>query len=219
MKIVAISDTHQRQGQIVLPKGDVLIHSGDMTMTGSMGSLAGVADWLEAQDFKHKIVIAGNHDWGFQNEYQEVARNLFKEVGVTYLQDSEVVIDGIKIYGSPWQPLFYNWAFNLPRNGEEIASKWKQIPNDTNVLITHGPPHGILDLVQDIPSNAGRDLHQGCERLAKRVKQLKKLRAHIFGHMHLQGGCTHEIDGVIFCNAAICTEHYLPTNKPIEIEL
>lgn len=218
MKIIAISDTHQRQTNLNLPKGDVLIHAGDMTMGGSIASLAGVATWFEQQDFKHKIIISGNHDWGFANDDQNIARLLFKEVGVTYLQDDEIIIDGIKIYGAPWQPWFNDWAWNLPR-GEALAKKWALIPDDTNVLVTHGPPYGILDLVEDIGRNKGRNLHQGCEELTKRVLELKQLKVHIFGHLHLNGGKTEVSNNVTFANAAICTEKYEPINPPIVIEI
>lgn len=218
MKIIAISDTHEKEKFLHLPEGDVLVHAGDLTNRGSLPTLEKVAKWFENQNFKHKIMIAGNHDFGFQNVNHDKAVKLFEDVGVTYLQDSSTTVDGIKFYGSPWQPWFHNWAFNLQR-GKDIAIQWAKIPDDVNVLITHGPPHGILDLVEDNIYNRGRDLHQGCEELSKRVTQLTQLKVHIFGHLHLNGGTTRVVGDIIFANAAICTEAYLPTNPPLVIEV
>jgi hypothetical protein len=119
----------------------------------------------------------------------------------------------IKIYGSPWQPEFYNWAFNLPRNGEVLKEKWDEIPNDTDILITHGPPHGIRDFVVD-RSGASQ---VGCELLRERVDELKPLM-HIFGHIHGAYGVAY-IKETVFINACICTERYDPINKPLVFDL
>ena len=124
-----------------MPEGDVLIHSGDMTRIGHSNEIKDFNRWMGEQDYAHKLCIAGNHDMLFE-DHPSVARSLI--TNCTYLQDSSVTIDGVKFYGAPWQPEFFSWAFNVPR-GPEIAAKWYQIPDDTNVLITHGPPYGILD--------------------------------------------------------------------------
>lgn len=218
MKLVCISDTHEQQSNLDLPDGDILVHAGDLTYKGSMPVLGQIAEWFKGLPFKHKIMIAGNHDFAFENANRAKAEKLFKDAGVTYLFNNSIVIDGVKFYGAPWQPWFHNWAFNRGR-GRDIGMEWAKIPDDTNVLITHGPPYGILDLVEDNIFNAGRDLHQGCEELAKKVKQLPQLKAHIFGHLHLNGGQTEVVDGITFGNAAICTERYQPTNPPLVIEV
>lgn len=219
MKIIAISDTHDKFHLMApIPDGDVLIHAGDLTTSGGISSLAKAAEWLRKQPHKYKVMISGNHDWAFANANHDVAVQLFKDAGMIYLQDNETVIEGIKFYGAPWQPWYHDFAFNLPR-GSVIAAKWKNIPDDTNVLITHGPPYGILDLVEDNIFNMGRDLHQGCEDLINRIKQLDKLKAHIFGHLHLSGGKIEVINNVIFGNAAICTERYVPSNPPLVFEV
>lgn len=212
-KLVIISDTHEKHDKIVLPEGDVLIHCGDFTFQGVSWKVEQFATWMKAQDFKHKICIAGNHELSFGNavKHRWQVIKMIEDAGITYLQDSSTEIDGIKFYGSPWTPFFFNWQFNLPR-GEPLANKWKEIPEDTNVLITHGPPWGILDQTSDNGS-------QGCEELAIRVKQLSNLKLHCFGHLHQDGGKTVEIDGVKFVNAAICTDGYLPINPPQVIEL
>jgi Icc-related predicted phosphoesterase len=173
MKIVAISDTHERHRQVSLPAGDVLVHAGDITMKGSLAALEDFADWIREQHFKYKIVIAGNHDFCFENENADAAAKMLADAGVTYLCDSSATFEGIEFWGAPWQPWFHSWAFNLSR-GSEIAEKWALIPQTTNVLITHGPPYEIADLTFD-------GVHAGCEELASRIQDLPKLRAHIFG--------------------------------------
>ncbi len=145
-RIVCLSDTHNCTNEIDVPDGDILIHSGDATITGTVEEVKLFNDWFAGQPHKNKIFIAGNHDWLFERDNM-LARSLLDR-SVVYLQDSSVVIEGLKIYGSPWQPRFYDWAFNLMR-GAEIAEKWRLIPNDVEVLITHGPPHGILDCGSD----------------------------------------------------------------------
>lgn len=215
MKICHISDSHERHAQLVLPEADILIHSGDFSMTGAKAKVIDFIDWMARQPFKHKICIAGNHDLSLQEHHKsrkEILK-LFKSNNIIYLKDSSIIIDGIKYYGSPWQPVFYNWGFNLPR-GKALADKWALIPDDVNVLITHGPPYGVLDLVVDDISNIGRDLHQGCQDLTNRLMNLTELKAHCFGHLHLNGGQQKILGNVIFSNAAICTDSYSPTNLP-----
>jgi Icc-related predicted phosphoesterase len=211
MKIVAISDSHERHQFVKLPEGDVLVHSGDFTFRGEFNAVANFASWMSQQDFKHKVVIAGNHELTFADpQIRPIMINLLKEAGCIYLEDSSVEIDGKLFYGSPWQPRFFDWAFNVDR-GPQIAQKWAAIPENTNVLITHGPPHGILD-------DTIRDGSQGCKDLAERIADLKNLKAHIFGHLHHGYGITN-INETCFINASICTDNYIPSNKPISIEI
>lgn len=206
MKIVIISDTHLMHDRVELPAGDILIHAGDCSWTGKMSEISMFDCWMAKQDFKHKIVIAGNHDWYFQNHY--VSRHAFN--GFTYLQDDFVVIEGVKIYGAPWQPKFYDWAFNLPR-GKELADKWSLIPDDTDILITHGPAFGYCDLLND------GETHIGCNDLLKAIVRVKP-KYHICGHIHPAYGITKGRD-TTFINASICNEEYEPVNKPIVIEI
>lgn len=122
-----------------------------------------------------------------------------------YLQDDFVNIQDIKFYGSPWQPYFLNWAFNLAR-GNEIKEKWKLIPKDTDILITHGPAFGVLDKVV-----TGESV--GCEELKKIIDKIHP-RYHLFGHIH-EGYGVCEVNGVRYINASINTERYKPVNDPI----
>ncbi len=215
MRIVCISDTHNCNEQIAVPDGDLLIHSGDATVNGTDQEIIEFIHWFSNLPHKRKIFVAGNHDWlcEIDNRY---ARLLLADSKIIYLQDSAVEIDGLKIYGSPWQPRFFDWAFNLMR-GAELAEKWKLIPNDIEVLITHGPPHGILD---QVPRQWGIE-HTGCEELRKRVEEIAtfgRLKLHIFGHIHCGYG-THEQLGVKFVNASTCDEQYNPTQPPIVVDI
>jgi len=197
---------------INLPKGDVLIHCGDFTVTGTVSEITQFNRELlrQANKFNHIIIIAGNHDLLFERQPQ-LARSLL-DSRVNYLQDSFCVIDGIKFYGSPYQPRFFDWAFNLMR-GAELAEKWNLIPDETDVLITHGPPFGILD---EVPRQYFIE-NTGCEELRKRVETIKP-KLHIFGHIHCGYGTTEKF-GVKFANASNCDESYEPTNAPLVIDL
>lgn len=214
MKIVCISDTHNCNAQLLVPEGDLLIHSGDATTTGTIEEVVRFNKWIAGLPHKYKVFIAGNHDWLFERQ-NPLARRLL-DSGVIYLQDSSAEIEGFKIYGSPWQPRFFEWAFNLSR-GPELAEKWRLIPDDVEILITHGPPNGILDLV---PRKRGIE-NTGCEELRKRVETLTghgKLKIHVFGHIHCGYGIEEQF-GIRFINASTCNEAYLPVNKPIVIEI
>lgn len=206
MRIVCLSDTHSRHAKIDVPDGDVLVHAGDLTSRGEPHEIRDFHWWLQNLPHAHKLVIAGNHDWMFEN-HPEGARGLLTDC--TYLQDSGVTIDGVKFWGSPWQPWFYDWAFNLQR-GLELADKWARIPTDTDVLITHGPPHGILD-------ETARGERAGCEDLARELHRVQP-RLHVFGHIHEAYGQLEQ-GGTTYVNACNCTLQYQPSNPAIVIDL
>jgi predicted phosphodiesterase len=221
MRIVCISDTHNRHEGIRVPDGDVLIHAGDGTGTGTFQEIAGFLCWMDGLPHRHKILIAGNHDWLFDRE-PDMARNLLKDhQGITYLQDSGCEVGGLKFWGSPWQPWFMSWAFNLPR-GLRMREKWNLIPFDTEVLVTHGPPHGVLDQVRKEPPGGWEPdqdppEHLGCEELRIRALSIRP-RLHMFGHIH--GGYGIRSDGhTTFVNASICDEDYHPVNPPVVMDL
>lgn len=211
MKLVLISDTHTMHRNLELPKGDILIHAGDFTGRGKLEEVESFFNWLKEKSnkYKHIIFIAGNHDMCFEYKLTWLQDWLSKlPTNVHYLEDSEVVIDGIKFYGSPWQPEFHNWAFNLPR-GKRLADKWSLIPADTDVLITHGPPLYILDYTF-------RDLiNVGCKDLYEKVISIKP-KLHVFGHIH-EGYGYKEHNDIMFINASSCTLNYYPDNAPVEI--
>jgi Icc-related predicted phosphoesterase len=210
-KIVCLSDTHNCNEQITVPDGDVLIHAGDATIRGTQREVEEFLVWFSSLPHQFKIFVAGNHDWLYETN-NHFARLLTADFNIKYLQDSSVEYEGFKIYGSPWQPRFYDWAFNLNR-GAEIAEKWKLIPDDTDILITHGPPHGILD---EVPHKFFIE-NTGCEELRKKVEAIRP-KLHIFGHIHCGYGQTEKF-GVKFVNASNCDESYEPTQPPIVLDL
>jgi len=218
MKITFISDTHTKHNMVSssLPGGDLLIHAGDVSSMGHKHELQKFLKWFNNLDnYTHKIFIAGNHDWGFQTE-PEMCKELLKVYEkVTYLQDnSETIKDNffnvVNIWGSPWQPEFYNWAFNLPKGGEELKSVWDKIPTNTDILITHGPPYGHLDTC------IGQNLNLGCELLSNKIKTVKP-KIHVFGHIHSGYGYKFDNDTHYF-NSSVLNEQYNFTQKPLTVE-
>ena len=207
-EITFISDTHGKHYKLTddLPGGWMIIHAGDVSNRGLISEINDFTLWFSKLPYEHKIFIAGNHDFGFENEDAKKQINI--PDNVIYLQDSEVVIDGIKIYGSPWQPEFNNWAFNLKR-GEQLVKKWSMIPNDTDILITHGPAFGMLDYVV-------QGLTVGCEDLVRRVFEINP-KIHVFGHIHFSYGMKKSVD-TTFINASSLGERYYYDNKPIVVD-
>ena len=213
-KITIISDTHTLHGKLTsdLNGGGIIIHAGDIMNSGyQKKDITSFLQWYGGLGYDESIFIAGNHDKMFEHDPDGV-KELLSEYDVTYLQDSMVMVDGIKIYGSPWQPEFYNWAFNLPLGGKEIGEKWDKIPTDTGILVTHGPPQGILDVSG--PPHISMDL--GCSLLKLKVDEIKP-KIHIFGHIHGSYGYKF-INGTHFFNASVLNESYEYTNKPIVFE-
>lgn len=172
-----MADTHLfHDDEFAVPDGDVLVHAGDLCRGGNLGELRTAARWLAGLPHRHKVIIAGNHDWALARE-PGAARAMFE--GMHYLEDTELAIDGVRFYGSPWQPEFLGWAFNLPR-GPALAAVWAKIPRGIDVLITHGPPEGIGDRTT-VANRAG------CADLLARVVEVAP-RLHVFGHIHQDGG-------------------------------
>ena len=215
MKITFISDTHDKQGRLnddLLKEGDLIICAGDISSMGYYNEIKNFCEWFEKTPYKEKVFIAGNHDFGFEDSLEK-AMEVVNQFGVTYLQDDLYVLGdypGIKIYGSPWQPEFFDWAFNLPKGGWELEQKWNDIPADTDILITHGPPFGHLDIVR------GRTDNLGCELLRQRVDIIKP-KIHVFGHIHTGYGYKFE-NGTHFINASVLNEQYMYKQSPISIE-
>lgn len=189
MRIVCVSDTHARHHLTTLPPGDVLVHAGDITRHGALEDVEAFDAWLGTLNYRHKVVICGNHDFCFQEQAAEARARVTNAV---YLEDSGCEIEGVTFYGSPWQPWFGGWAFNLQR-GEELAKVWAKIPVGVDVLITHGPPEGILDRTK-------RGDFAGCRDLFHRVFEVRP-RLHVFGHIHEAAGRT-QIDDIVFVNAS-----------------
>lgn len=205
MKLVVISDTHGFHRSLNLPSGDVLIHCGDITMSGQLDTVRDFNNYLKDLPFRHRIVVAGNHDSCLERSIRSSKSALTEAV---YLQDGGVTIDGIRFYGSPWQPPFENMFFNLEEGA--LGEKWAMIPRDVDVLITHTPPYGILDV------NSNQE-HQGSTSLMAELEEISP-QLHLFGHIHESRGSIC-IGNTKFVNAACCDENYCLKNAVWEIEL
>ena len=209
MKIVFISDTHGQHRKIKnLPKADLIIHGGDVSKLGKDHEVEDFIHWFLRLDYAHKIFIAGNHDFYFEDYSLDFMQKKLTS-NCHYLCNSGVEIDGIKIWGSPVTPTFFNWAFNENR-GKAIQKYWNMIPSDTNILVTHGPVRGILDRTIS-------NISAGCEDLLKTVKKVKP-KFHLFGHIHEAYG-EEKVNETIFINGSLLNEKYELVNSPVEINL
>jgi Icc-related predicted phosphoesterase len=216
-RITFISDTHTKHDKLdgFLTGGDILIHAGDLTGRGYITEIENFMKWYDKiNNYDTKVFIAGNHDFGFQDENEKLRGLLTGYKTIDYLEDELMMVgedydNMIKIWGTPWQPEFHNWAFNLPR-GEKLKEKWDIIPLNTDILITHGPPFGKLDYVKYPNQNVG------CEELMKRVEEIKP-KIHVFGHIH--EGYGYVFDGnTHFINAAVLNGRYEYRNKPVTVD-
>lgn len=210
MKIVCISDTHLAhvKHDLKIPDGDMIIHAGDSTSMGKAYEISQFSEWFVALPHKHKIFVAGNHDFLFESNPSAALQ--FLDSSIIYLRDSLIEIEGLKIYGSPWQPWFYSWAFNLHR-GENIREKWKLIPEGVDILITHGPPFGLGDLTVGGEKTGCKDL---LDEILKRVKP----KYHVFGHIH-EGYGEYSKNEIRFVNASMLNERYEPTNQAVVLDM
>ncbi len=221
MKVVCISDTHGHHEKVAVPDGDLLVHAGDVTRHGTVDDVGRFATWIAALPHPRKIVVAGNHDWALQREPQAARRALSGVPGLTYLEDSGCEVDGLKVWGSPWTPRFLTWAFQLPR-GSALHRRWQLIPDDTDLLVVHGPPKGILDRVGGVlPKLAAaattQSLHVGCASLTAAAKRIAP-RLVVFGHIH-EGYGIEARDGTTYVNASICNARYRPVNEAVVVHL
>lgn len=205
IRLVCIADIHGST-DFSVPDGDILIIAGDVCSYGKVSELKIIDEFLSSLPHSLKLLVAGNHDWPFTNHTLAESKRLVRNA--VYLEDSGIEFYGIKFWGSPWQPWFLNWAFNLPR-GSRLAEVWSKIPDDTDVLITHCPPYGILDMFE------GDNV--GCEDLANALQRVRP-KVHVFGHIH-QGYGTEERDGTIYVNASLNNAYYRLVNEPIVIDI
>ena len=179
---------------------EVLVHCGDVTNTGELSILKDYAHWVGEQGYTHNILVAGNHDWCFFGDKRDEAIEILRHHNIHYLEDDSIIIEEKVFYGMPWTPTFYNWAFMKDR-GEEMQEKTSLIPNHVDVLISHGPPQGILDLVN------GENV--GCKDLLERVLEVEPT-LHAFGHIHGYELGSANIGSILFVNASFLNENYVP---------
>lgn len=224
MKIVCISDTHMSGMPLRgYPEADVLIHSGDATYRGREEEVRHFAKELSKhledsrhhRGYKQVIFVPGNHDWLFEKD-EPLARKIMTDHGITTLINESYSVDGFKIWGSPVTPPFHGWAFNW--EDQRRYDLWESIPQDTDIIVTHGPPRFIRDEVREYM----KVKHCGCEHLAQRIKSMrlegKGPSLHVFGHIHEGYGVTEQW-GTKFVNPSIMDGGYRSSNLPILVEL
>jgi len=208
-KITFISDTHNQHHKIKIPESDILIHAGDATGRGSIQEIVSFLSWLSQQPAKHKIYVAGNHDFLFERDFNLSRALLLEHPSITYLQDSIIEVMGLKIYGSPWTPRFYDWAFNA--DYDKLIKVWSIIPENIDILITHGPPFEILDRTDE-----GNNV--GCKTLFYEIQNRIKPKYHVMGHIH-EGYGIKVVEKTTFINASSCDRKYRPVNPPITLDI
>lgn len=244
--IHAISDTHNRHDKIKgLTGGDLLIHAGDFSSQGHKWEAERFLEWMQKQPYSAKVLICGNHEREIEDTktsgYEFRFKMMCQDAGIIYLNDSSVELQFLpgkvfvdrnipdlakfKIHGSPVTPWFYSWGWNRARDLNEamfrqipeIKPHWDMIPEDTDILVTHGPPYEILDEVLAVDGTSyNLPRYVGCVELRNRIKEIKP-DIHIFGHIHCAHGEKH-VDGTSFYNASICDEMYGPSNPITVIE-
>jgi Icc-related predicted phosphoesterase len=203
---------HVQESDILICAGDALPYAGGgkgMAVIQQENFIRNsLIPWMMLQPVKDIVFIAGNHDWIF-----DVARKSVPEFpdNVHYLQDEEIEVQGLRIYGTPQQPIFLDWAFN--RTPERLEMFFEKIPEGLDILISHTPPHGIMD----VPAFPGEEGHFGCKILKKRIEEVKPKYV-IFGHFH---GCygVEEIDDTTFVNCTVVNEQYYMGKQPIYLEI
>jgi len=208
LKVIAISDTHGYHDLLTLPSGDVLIHSGDVSSQGSKQEVQDFLQWFSDLNYEHKIFIAGNHDFFFERADSDMITSIIPD-NVIYLNDSGISIGGFNIWGSPVTPWFFDWAFNRHR-GADIKKHWDLIPQNIDILITHGPVYGVLD----------RTIHGqrvGCEVLKDAIDVIKP-KVHICGHIHESYGQVQTMD-TLYINASVLDVRYRLVNDAVLFEI
>ncbi len=207
MRIVCLSDSHGQHRTVPVPPGDLIIHAGDLSKRGEKGELADFLDWFSGLPHPHKVFVGGNHDFLLEDA-PEVFVKMIPE-NCVYLNDSGAQIEGLSVWGSPITPFFFDWAFNRHR-GADIRRHWDLIPAGVDILVTHGPPYGILDATV-------HGQRVGCQELRPVVERLRP-RLHLFGHIHEAYGQI-ERNGTRFVNASVLDPHYRRVNAPLVVEL
>lgn len=219
MRICFISDTHGYEEAVKVPDCDILVHCGDNTNYGEPWEFQKFITWFGNQKPKHKIFINGNHEvmvWK-QGQAKDMVRrhNAMYMTNLHYLEEEAVEVEGLKFWGTPYTPEFFDWAYMY--NREDGARRYMGVPNDVDVLITHGPPAGVLDNVQ--PFGRYDRVHAGCDYLMEKVKEIKP-KVHAFGHIHHTYGWKKfkAPFQTLFVNAATCNARYIPVNPPIVVD-
>jgi Icc-related predicted phosphoesterase len=210
LKVWHFSDSHSYHGLLTVPKDiDVVIFSGDCSNPRSPYSnepeVRDFIEWFSRLDIKYKVFVAGNHDSSIESGL--VTREDFGAYNIIYLENEDVTIEGFKIWGSPYTPNFGDWCFMKHRS--KLDKLWQTMPVDTNIVVVHTPPKGILDLAYDRAHNLE---YCGCSALKKRVMNLPNLNLVCFGHIHNNkdiinaGTMMLSTQDTIFSNGSVVTD-------------
>ena len=207
MRLVVVSDTHGRHEELGILEGDVLIHCGDACngFQRDPEDVDRLDSWFGRQQFDVILCTGGNHDFAFEKR-RSVGREVLQNA--IFLEDSRFEMGGVNFYGSPWTPELEGWAFYL--KPELAETRWSQIPADTDVLITHTPPAGVLD-----SNSSGKQC--GCPHLRDRITEVRP-SIHCFGHVHASAG-THSADGIQYMNASMVSSRYRIVHTPLIYQL
>ena len=225
MKLIFISDTHTKHSKLFIPPCDILFCCGDISFTGERFEVVNFASWFNEQPARYKIFIPGNHEVALEKYLPESKLWLTESCpDIKILLHESITIEGIKIFGSPYTPIFQDWAFM--RSNSDRERLWKQIPEDTEILITHGPAFGVLDnfLTNYTDDNKFVPTYRkyiGCKYLSSKINLLPNLKIHAFGHCHAGYGRSqgnYINNKLISINAASCSENYEIENAPQLIE-
>ena len=223
-KMWLISDTHSKHNYLQYPKEDVdlVIHAGDAgshrDLLMNEAEIRDFMQWFDNLPYKHKVYVPGNHDTSIEAKFFHDFEKKYKSVRVLIHESTE--IEGYKIFGSPYTPSFgTGWAYNIARH--KIHDKWKDIPQDTDIIITHGPPKGILDLTE---SGEGYIKQVGCKALLNRIEDINPILS-VFGHIHDEPNCKNA--GIVkypnskttFVNACVLNLKYNVCNNGQIIEI
>lgn len=217
MRIMCLSDTHTMHYKLdlnMLQCIDCVVHTGDFS-NGDELSTDNFLCWFADLPVKHKILVAGNHDKYVMHSNDRFKRKVALLGGMHYLEDSGVEIEGVKFWGTPWVNKFYNWSFMAYES--DLSKIYKLIPKGTQVLLSHGPAQGYLDFVPRIGGG-----HVGSLALRNKVKRLKDLKYHIFGHIHCGAGVLDvetKSNKYTAVNASVLNDDYRWVNQPIIIEI
>lgn len=244
LTLTFFSDTHGKHEKLRFTGGDILVFCGDFSQSGGLDELRSFVTFIKTLNYRYFVMIAGNHDFCFENSERVAAEKMCNDMGIIYLNDSGVTIEDLRFWGSPYQPTyndttlrrllfpeefldvpfqsiineniagkevkrpwFRDWAFNRDR-GDAIEKHWKLIPKDSDVILIHGPPYGILDKV-----HGGSSI--GCRDQIEYIKKIKPL-IHAFGHIHESAGKI-KIKDTIYINACNLMRDSLVVNDPINI--
>lgn len=219
--IVAMSDTHNYHEGVPLPDGNVLVHCGDSTLKGRQGELASFLAWFARTPFEHRVLIGGNHDWALE------AGEVPIPPGVTYLNGQAAQVAGLRFFGAAWRsrPAWVKRddqgnirqgrysAFGVML--DEVDDHWSRIPEGTDVVVTHVPPLGLMDLGPVDPDGVQR--RRGCPALLARLRQVRP-QLHLFGHNHHEVGL-RTIEGTTHVNAALLDDEYRLVRPPVVLEV